>query len=166
MSGNEKAAAFARSGAESTELTPELLAFEANMLTAEEYAEVLYFADRKGKTAKKNADDFENAGFFRDIEVYPMPENGLDLNTTLQQMIQYPQEAIEESLEGVVKILCMVETDGSVSSVVILEDIGANCADQVCKAIRNVKLLPAMQNGEPRRCVLLVPVRFELAWRN
>jgi protein TonB len=96
------------------------------------------------------------------VEVYPMPETGLDLNSTLQEMIEYPESAIESGVEGVVEVLCAVEKDGSISSVMILEDIGSECADRVCKAVRQLKLKPAMENGYARKIMMIIPVRFEL----
>ncbi|MBN2812945.1 MAG: energy transducer TonB [Bacteroidales bacterium] len=112
--------------------------------------------------AQANVEKDPKADVLKNYDVYPMAENGLDLTSTLSELITYPQDAVENGLEGVVKVMCMVEKDGSVSSVVIVEDIGCNCADQVCKALRSVKLKPATHNGEPRRCPMLVQVRFDL----
>jgi TonB family protein len=109
--------------------------------------------------AKFNENDMLN---FKNVVAYPMPENGIELNATLKESIAYPQYAIEEGIEGVVKVLCTVEKDGSVSSVLILNDIGGKCAEEVCRVIRSVKFKPAMQNGYARRCNLIIPVVFEL----
>jgi TonB family protein len=99
---------------------------------------------------------------FKNVEAYPAPENGVDLDATLKGLIKYPQCAIEKDIEGVVKVLCTVEKDGSVSNVLILNDIGGNCAQEVCRVIRSVRFKPAMQNGYPRRCNMVIPVVFEL----
>lgn len=98
----------------------------------------------------------------KNVEIYPAPENGLDLSTSLQNLIEYPKCAVEKGVEGVVKVMCTVETDGHISNVMILEDIGSECADQVCKAVRNLNLKPAMQNGFARKMVIVIPVRFDL----
>jgi TonB family protein len=134
---------------ETSEITPELLAYESAMLFM-------------GRLSEKESSRFNNINLLRSNEVYPAPENGLDLTASLKDMIEYPQKAIEDGIEGAVKVLCMVEKDGHVSSLVIVEDIGGGCANQVCKAIRSIKLNPATENGEPRRCAMLVQVRFDL----
>ncbi len=104
----------------------------------------------------------ENLAELKNVEVYPAPENGLDLSTSLQNLIEYPKCAIEKGVEGVVKVMCTVETNGSISNLMILQDIGSECSEQVCKAVRNLKLKPAMQNGFARKITIVIPVRFDL----
>jgi TonB family protein len=99
---------------------------------------------------------------FKNVETYPVPENGVELGTAVNGLITYPKSAIDQGIEGVVKVLCMVAKDGSVSSVVVLQDIGGNCAEEVCKAVKTIRFKPAMQNGYPRRCNLVIPVVFDL----
>lgn len=114
------------------------------------------------KPAPENAPDNVNLNELKNVEVYPAPENGLDFNSSLKELIEYPKCAIDEGVEGVVKVMCTVETDGSISNVMILEDIGSKCADQACEAVRKLKLKPAMQNGYARKMVIIIPVRFDL----
>ncbi len=99
---------------------------------------------------------------FKNVETYPVPENGVELGTVVNGLITYPKSAIDQGIEGVVRVLCMVAKDGTVSSVVVLNDIGGNCAEEVCKAVKTIKFKPAMQNGYPRRCNLVIPVVFDL----
>jgi TonB family protein len=99
---------------------------------------------------------------FKNVETYPVPENGVELGTAVNGLITYPKSAIDQGIEGVVRVLCMVAKDGSVSSVVVLQDIGGNCAEEVCKAVKTIRFKPAMQNGYPRRCNLVIPVVFDL----
>lgn len=143
-------------------MTSELSAFESSMLSADVQTGNLLSFDLVEKSPLKGYVKSTAKNEIVNVIVYPLPENGMDLSIALSELIEYPQEAIEDGVEGVVKILCMVERDGSVSSVVILEDIGGNCASEVCKVLRSVKLKPATQNGVPRRCPMVVPVRFNL----
>jgi TonB family protein len=100
----------------------------------------------------------------KNFEVFPMPENGVDLSTQLEKMIVYPKSAIEDGIEGTVRVICTVQKDGSVTDIKVLDDIGRNCADEVCQALRNMKFKPALQNGFATRCTILIPVRFNLEW--
>lgn len=110
----------------------------------------------------EKAPDNVNLTELKNVEVYPAPENGLDFNSSLNELIEYPKDAVDNGVEGVVKVMCTVETDGHITNVMILEDIGSECAEQVCKAVRNLKLKPAMQNGFARKMVIVIPVRFQL----
>ncbi|MFO7370230.1 MAG: energy transducer TonB [Bacteroidales bacterium] len=112
--------------------------------------------------ALKNAPDNANLSELKNVEVYPAPENGMDFNASLKELLEYPKCAIDEGVEGVVKVMCTIETDGSISNVMVLEDIGSKCADQACEAVRKLKLKPAMQNGFARKMVIIIPVRFNL----
>lgn len=99
---------------------------------------------------------------FKNVETFPTPQDGLKLDASLKNLIEYPTSAVASGVEGVVKVMCTVDKTGNISSVIILEDIGADCAERVCSAVRKLELKPAMQNGYPRPFVMIIPVRFEL----
>ncbi|MBN1142880.1 MAG: energy transducer TonB [Bacteroidales bacterium] len=141
---------FAQSGKTENTL-PEVTGLSTDLVAAT-YSNVAF----------KNAPDNVNLAEVKNVEVYPAPENGMDFNTSLKELIEYPKCAVDEGVEGVVKVMCTIETDGSISNVMVLEDIGSECAEQVCKAVRNLKLKPAMQNGFARKMVVIIPVRFDL----
>jgi len=94
--------------------------------------------------------------------IKPAPSDGTDLGTAIDKNIEYPKEAINEGIEGQVKVLCTIEKDGRVSNVLVLEDIGGNCGQAVCNAIKKVSFAPAQQNGFPHRYNMIVPVSFTL----
>ena len=121
------------------------------------------FAFNESMPAKRGSALRKDKNVFKNVETYPVPESGVELDAMLSGLITYPQKAIDEGIEGVVRVLCMIAKDGSVSSVVVLKDIGGNCAEEVCKAVKNIKFKPAMQNGYPRRCNLVIPVSFNLS---
>jgi TonB family protein len=94
--------------------------------------------------------------------IKPAPIDGTDLGTAIDKNIEYPKEAIKEGIEGQVKVLCTIEKDGRISNVLVLEDIGGNCGQAVCNAIKKVSFTPAQQNGYPHRYNMIVPVSFTL----
>ena len=87
---------------------------------------------------------------------------GADLSTVLSETITYPTEAIYRELQGTVKVLAVIEPDGSVSGIRILQDIGGSCAKEVSRAIRKIHFTPFMENGIPTRHALIVNVNFSL----
>jgi TonB family protein len=140
-------------------------AVEASMLLAQQSVDFdmydAYLDDASGPGKSKLLRDKEKTEFVN-VETFPAPESGVELASLVQGSIEYPQSAIDLGIEGTVRVMCTVEKDGSVSSLVILNDIGANCAEEVCRVIRKVKFKPAMQNGYPRRCTLVIPVVFDM----
>ena len=85
-----------------------------------------------------------------------------NIPAVLSENISYPAEAINRELQGTVKVMAVVEPDGSVSGIRILEDIGGNCANEVSRAIRKLHFAPLIENGTATRYALIVNVNFKL----
>jgi protein TonB len=81
----------------------------------------------------------------------------------LADNIKYPQIARETTIKGVVMVTFVVEKDGSITGVSLLNDIGGGCGDE---ALRVVKLMPkwreGRQAGVPVRAQFNLPIRFVL----
>lgn len=78
--------------------------------------------------------------------------------------ITYPATARENNVSGTVVVQFVVETDGSVSNVSLIRDIGAGCG---IEAVRVVKMMPQWNPGKQRgravRVMFTLPVKFKLA---
>ena len=95
-----------------------------------------------------------------------MPEfpNGNDrLKETLQNLIIYPKEALENKIEEKVFVSVVIEEDGSISNINLLR---GNNKGLNKEAIRVIKLLPnyipGKQNGEIVRVKIIIPIEFKL----
>ena len=81
----------------------------------------------------------------------------------LAKNIKYPQLAIETGVMGTVVVTFVVEKDGNISNVQLLNDIGGRCGEE---AIRVVKSMPkwkaGRQNSEFVRVQFNLPIRFNL----
>ncbi|MBK9012885.1 MAG: TonB family protein [Saprospiraceae bacterium] len=82
----------------------------------------------------------------------------------LKSRIEYPQQALNNSIEGTVVISFVVERNGSITDVKALNDIGGGCAKE---AVRLVKTLPKFKpglngKGEPIRVQYTQSIRFTL----
>ncbi len=82
----------------------------------------------------------------------------------IYENINYPPTARENNITGMVVVQFVVETDGSVSNVQCLRDIGAGCGEE---AMRVVKMMPPWNPGKQRgravRVMFTLPVKFKLA---
>lgn len=77
--------------------------------------------------------------------------------------LKYPEQAVEEGIEGVVFISFVVEKDGSITHVSVLRGIGGGCNEEavrVVSAMPNWK--PGKQRGEAVRVKYNLPIRYKL----
>jgi TonB family protein len=85
-----------------------------------------------------------------------------DLPAVLSENINYPAEAIHRKLQGIVKVMAVIEPDGTVSGIRIMQDIGGSCADEVSRTIRKMRFDPLIENGVATRYALVLKVNFKL----
>jgi outer membrane biosynthesis protein TonB len=85
-----------------------------------------------------------------------------ELNRILSKSIAYPSEAVNKDLQCTVKVLAVIEPDGRVSGVRILQDIGGSCAKEVTRAICKLHFTPYLENGVASRYALVVNANFRL----
>jgi TonB family protein len=90
------------------------------------------------------------------------PVKKADISAVLSEAITYPDEAVKMQLQGTVKVLAVIEPDGSVSGTRILDDIGGDCAKEVSKVIRKMRFVPYLENGIATKYALVVKVNFKL----
>lgn len=92
---------------------------------------------------------------------YPGGIGGLleDINHTLR----YPEEMQARAIEGEVIAKYMIEKDGSIGDITILQGVYPDLDREVRRTIRSLKpWLPAMKNGDPIRVGLVQPFNFSI----
>lgn len=91
------------------------------------------------------------------------PGGDAALKQYLKDNMKYPQNAIDNGIEGVVDVAFIVKTDGSIGSIKIVRMVDP---DLESEAIRLVKGMPAWtpadQNGVPVDAQTQVEVDFQL----
>lgn len=102
---------------------------------------------------------------FNVVEVMPRFEDG-DLNACrnwIQRQIRYPQEAMENGIQGRVFFSFIVETDGSVSNVEVVKSPSKLLSDEVLSIFARVpRWTPGQQDGVPVRVKFSMPIDFRL----
>jgi protein TonB len=98
------------------------------------------------------------------------PQYGEGYNTTLnflrhiQKTVEYPTLARENSIQGGVKLKFVIEKDGSVGEIVVLETSHKCFTEAAIKSLNlSNKFKPGMINGEPVRSWFSFPTYFKLA---
>lgn len=76
--------------------------------------------------------------------------------------IKYPQEAVDQGIEGRMMLSFVVETDGYPSNIEVLQSLHPLCDSSAVQALRRTRFIPGKQRGEAVRVRMRLPVRFRL----
>ncbi|MCP3964325.1 MAG: energy transducer TonB [bacterium] len=74
----------------------------------------------------------------------------------------YPREARQEEVEGVVLVKTIIEKDGKVSDVRVLEGLPHGLSEAAVEAIKQWRFEPALMDGEPIAVYYDLTVNFRL----
>ena len=101
---------------------------------------------------------------FTVVETQPQFPGGEDsLYSFIYTNLRYPQEAIDNGIEGNVYITFAIEKDGSITNIKILRDIGYGCGAEAVRVLKMMpKWIPGSQRGKPVRVQFNIPIKFEL----
>ena len=109
-------------------------------------------------------EDENRPGVYIVVEQMPeFPGGDRALMDFVKDNIQYPAEAKEKGIKGLLYVNFIVEPDGSVSDIKVLRGIGGGCDEEAARVVESMpKFKPGMQNGETVRVSYTVPVIFRL----
>lgn len=107
----------------------------------------------------KNQDMEDDPAYYINVEVMPEPIGGMN---TIYKKLTYPKEAIEKEIEGTVKILAFIESNGEVSSATVLEGIGYGCDENARLAVYYTRFKPGLMRGKRVKVQMEIPIEFKL----
>ncbi len=81
---------------------------------------------------------------------------------SLQKLIQYPDSAYANGIEGKVIVTIVVNEKGRVEDPVIKRGIGGGCDEEALRVVREARFTPGTSRGNPVKIRMDVPVTFEL----
>ena len=98
------------------------------------------------------------------VEVYPEFDGGMKAWAKfIQRNLRYPYQAQENGVQGKVMISFVVERDGSVSNVTVVNGIGAGCDEEAARVIaKSPKWKPGRQNDQAVRVRYTIPIGFAM----
>lgn len=98
------------------------------------------------------------------VEQMPeFPGRELALYNFISKNIQYPDSAMKYEKERTVRVLFIVEKDGSLSNVVVKRPVSYGFDEEAIRLIKAMpKWKPGRNNGKPVRVFYQIPVRFVL----
>jgi TonB family protein len=81
--------------------------------------------------------------------------------------IKYPQDAIDENIEGRMMVSFVVEKDGLVSNVKMLRGVCKSIDEEAMRVVRGMpRWKPGMKDGKPARVAYQIPIVFKLGQMN
>ncbi|MFC1734326.1 energy transducer TonB, partial [candidate division KSB1 bacterium] len=97
---------------------------------------------------------------FLPFEDQPQPIGGMD---AIRNLVKYPELAQKAGIEGLVIIQVLVDKEGVPREFNVVQSLGNNgCDEAAIDAIRQVRFIPAKQNGSPVPFRMNIPVRFQI----
>jgi TonB family protein len=76
----------------------------------------------------------------------------------------YPPEAMKARLEGIVRLECVVEADGTVGDVRVLEGLDASLDAAAIGALKEWRFAPGTRNGTPVPVLVEVEISFRISY--
>ncbi len=101
----------------------------------------------------------DDPAFFLSVEVMPEPVGGIE---AIQKKIIYPKRAINNNIEGTVKIRAFIDEFGEVTEASVAEGIGYGCDEAAKTAVYYSKFKPGVQKGKKVKVQMIIPIEFKL----
>lgn len=77
--------------------------------------------------------------------------------------IKYPENALKDSIQGVVNLRFVVEADGSVGGVQVAKSLREDCDKEAVRVVKSLpRFISAKQQGQAVRVWFSMPVRFQI----
>ena len=96
----------------------------------------------------------------------PYFADGSNIGTYIARNLKFPPEAKEREIQGTVRLSFVVETDGSVSNIVVVNSVGGGCDNEAIRLMQETHWLPAEKDGKYVRSRNMQDITFSIGNRN
>lgn len=96
----------------------------------------------------------------------PYFADGGNMGQYIVNNMQFPAEAKEREIQGTVRLSFVVETDGSVSNIVVINSVGGGCDNEAVRLLEETVWLPAEKNGKYVRSSNMQDITFSIGAHN
>ena len=105
---------------------------------------------------------------FRELEEVARPyfADGGNIGTYIAHNLRFPPEAKEREIQGTVRLSFVVETNGSVSNILVVNSVGGGCDNEAIRLIQETHWLPAEKGGKYVRSLVQQDITFSIGHRN
>ena len=96
----------------------------------------------------------------------PYFADGSNMGKYIAHNLKFPEAAKEREIQGTVRLSFVVETDGSVSNIVIVNSVGGGCDNEAIRLLQETIWIPAEKNGKYVRSSNMQDITFSIGNRN
>jgi TonB family protein len=103
--------------------------------------------------------------WYRNVETSPHPvfsKKEQNLSSFIAANLKYPEAAIKQNVSGTVKLSFVVETNGKISNMVIVNSLGAGCNEEAIRLLRSLNWMPGTYDGKAVRTRTSLAISFNL----
>ena len=103
---------------------------------------------------------------FRYTDVQPSPvfeRPGMDMTDFMKENFHYPENALRMDITGTVRLNFVVEPNGHVSNLMVIDHVGAGCSEEAIRLIKLLHFSPGMVYGQAVRVNMSIPITFGLS---
>ena len=117
---------------------------------------------------KLEPDDSYQVFETRQLEELAKPyfADGSNMAQYISNNLKYPDAAKMAEVNGTVRLNFVVETDGSVSNIIIDKSVGAGCDNEAIRLLQDTNWIPAVKNGKYVRSHNMQDITFTIGSRN
>ena len=96
----------------------------------------------------------------------PYFADGSNMAKYIAHNLKFPDAAKEREIQGTVRLSFVVETNGNVSNIVIVNSVGGGCDNEAIRLIQETVWIPAEKNGKYVRSHNMQDITFNIGNRN
>ena len=93
------------------------------------------------------------------FEAMPEPVGGMD---SIQSRLVYPQEALENNIEGKVYIRLAIDSSGNQLCTRVIKGLKYGCDEEALRLVQTAKFFPGSHMGKTRTMIVSIPIVFSL----
>ncbi|RZK55701.1 MAG: energy transducer TonB, partial [Pedobacter sp.] len=103
---------------------------------------------------------YDNTGHPEQVDIPAEFPGGINkARQFIANNVQYPDEAVEEGINGTVRVKFTIEIDGSISNIQIVQKLGYGCDEEVIRVLKRMpRWTPAKLKGKYVRSYFTMPV--------
>ncbi len=96
----------------------------------------------------------------------PYFADGGNMGQYIATNMKFPAEAKEREIQGTVRLSFVVEKDGSVSNIVVVNSVGGGCDNEAIRLMQETVWIPAERNGKYVRSSCMQDITFSIGSHN
>lgn len=96
----------------------------------------------------------------------PYFPDGGNIASYIYSNLKFPPEAKEREIQGTVRLSFVVEKDGSISNIIIVNSVGGGCDNEAVRLMQGTVWLPAERHGNYVRSRNMQDITFSIGNRN